>query len=258
MKGPLTGIDLLIARGPDLDAVVRAVETIGQIERAAQKLPDEPDEKVLPFLDDDSWAAIGAYSGGDFGFKVDLYGRTPRDYHAIAQSLARHLNVRVAWPDERTQAMTAFIACEPDGSEYDVACDDCEPDGFTLRRLSTKLTRGDVNRTLGDALWLQPHSVEQRYEIYDRALNNDLDFDFPAIDDAILDSVRELGERGIPMNHADLHFELRRYYPRILPTLVRRMFRRNVLAPNLFFDDIASAIWNAVPDDFKSETGSSP
>jgi hypothetical protein len=47
---PVTGIDLLIARGPDLDAVVRAVETIGHIERAALKRPDEPDEKLLEFL----------------------------------------------------------------------------------------------------------------------------------------------------------------------------------------------------------------
>jgi hypothetical protein len=252
VTSPLTGIDLLIARGPDLDAVVRAVETVGQIERAAFKLPDEPDEKILPFLGHGSWAAIDAYSAGDFGFKVDLYGRTSRDYHAIAQSFAKQLNVLVAWPDERTQAMTAFIACEPDGAEYDVACDDAEPDGFTLRRLTTKLSRGDVNRTLSDALWLQPHRVEQRYEIYDRALNNELDFDLRAIDDAILDAVRELGERGIPMNHADLRFDLRRHYPRILPALVRRMFGRNVRAPDLYFDDIASAIWKAVPANFKA------
>jgi hypothetical protein len=159
----------------------------------------------------------------------------------------------VAWPDERTQAMSAFIACEADGTEHDVACDDAEPEGFTLRRLTTKLTRGDVNRALSDALWLQPHNVEQRYEIYDRALNNALDFDLRAVDDAILDAVRELGERGIPMNHADLQFDLRRYYPRILPTLMRRGIGRNVRASDLYFDDIASAIWMAIPVEHKSE-----
>jgi hypothetical protein len=248
---PITGIDLLIARGPHLDVVVRAVETIAGIDRAALKLSDELDEKILPFLDHGSWSAIDAYSAGDFGFKVALYGRTTRDYHAVALSVAKQLNVLVAWPDERTQAMTAFIACEADGTEYDVALDDCEPDGFTLRRLSTKLTRGDLHGVLSDALWLQPHTVKQRYEIYDRALNNALDFDLRAIDDAILDAVRELGERGIPMNHADWQLDLRQYYPRILPALLGR----KVLAPDLFFDDVASAIWNAIPIEHKTGPG---
>jgi hypothetical protein len=249
---PITGIDLLIARGPHLDAVVRAVETIAGIDRAALKLPGEPDEKVLPFLDHGSWSTIDTYSAGDFSFKVALYGRATRDYHAMALSLAEQLSVLVAWPDERTQAMTAFVACEPDGTEHDVALDDCELEGFTLRRLMTTLTRGDLNRVLSDALWLQPHSAADRSELYVRALNNDLDFDLRAIDDAILDAVRELGERGIPMHHADLKFDLRRYYPRILPTLLRRMLGRKILAPDLFFGDIASAIWNAIPAGFKT------
>ena len=68
---PITGIDLLIARGPDLDDVVRAVETIAGIERFALKLPDEPDEKNVDILEHANWAAIDAYAGGDFAFKVD-------------------------------------------------------------------------------------------------------------------------------------------------------------------------------------------
>jgi hypothetical protein len=252
MQSPLSGIDLLIARGPELDVVVNAIETIGGIDREAIKLPDEPDEKVLPFLDHGSWSAIDAYSAGDFGFKVPLYGRATRDYHAVALSFAEQLSVLVVWPDERTQAMTAFIACGADGAETDVALDDCEPDGFTLRRLTTKLTHGELNGVLSDALWLQPHSAAGRSQLYVRALNNDLDFDLRAIDDAILDTVRDLGERGIPMKHADLKFDLRRYYPRLLPTLTRRMLGHNVSGPDLFFDHIASAIWNAIPAGFKT------
>jgi hypothetical protein len=255
MQSPVSGIDLLITRGPSLDAIVAAVETIAGIEPAALKRPDESDEKVLAFLGHGSWAVIDAYFVGDFGFKVALYGSSTRDYHAIARAFAKQLNVLVAWPDERMQAMTAFIVCEPSGAEDNAALDDCEPDGFTLRRLTPKLTRGDVNGALSDALWLQPHSVKQRYEIYDRTLNNDLDFDLRAIDDAILDAVRELGVRGIPMNHANLQFDLRRYYPPILPTLMRRMVGLTVTAPDLYFDEIAYAIWNAVPAAFKKDTG---
>jgi hypothetical protein len=257
MVSPLSGIDLFIARGPELDVVVNAIKTIGGIDREAIKLPDEPYEKVLPFLDHGSWAAIDAFSAGDFGFKVALYGRATHDYHAVALPVAKQLNVLVAWPDARTQAMTAFIACEADGTEHDVALDDCQPDGFTLRHLMTTLTRGDLNGVLSDALWLQPHNVKQRYELYDRALNNDLDFDLRAIDDAILDAVRELGERGIPMNHAEMQFNLSRHYPPVLPTLMRRMLGRTATAPDLFFDDIAGAIWKAVPPEFKTETGRS-
>jgi hypothetical protein len=257
MTNPLTGIDLMISRGPALDAIVRAVETIGNIERAALKLPGEPNEKVLPFLEHSAWAAIDAYAAGDFGFKVALYARTPRDYHAIALSFAKQLNVLVAWPDERTLAMTAFSACEPDGPEFDVACDDCEPDGFTLRRLTTKVTRGDVDHIVANALWLQPHSATQRSDVFVRALNNDLDFDLRAVDDAILDAVRDLGERGVRMNHADLQFDLRRHYPPIVPTLIRRILGRDVTAPDLFFTEIADAIWKAVPIEHKTGPGGS-
>jgi elongation factor P hydroxylase len=251
----LTGIDLLIARGPDLDAVVQAVESIANIERAALKLPGEADDKMIEILDHASWAAIHIYSGGDFGFKVDLYGRNTHDYQAIAQQFAEQLQVLVAWPDERTMAMTAFIACEPNGTQYDVACDDCEPDGLTFRRLPTKLTRGDVDHIFANALWLQPHSATQRSDVFVRALNNDLDFDLRAVDDAILDAVRDLGERGVPMNHADLQFNLRRYYPPIVPTLMRRMLGRDVTATDLFFTEIADAIWKAVPIEHKTGPG---
>jgi hypothetical protein len=249
---PITGIDLLIAHGPDLDTIVRAVGTIASIERAALKLPDEPDEKILPFLDHGSWSVIDAYSAGDFGFKLALYGSISRDYHAIARIFAKQLQSLVAWPDERTRAMTAFIACEPDGTEYDVTCEDAAPDGFTLRRLTTKLTRSNVDDVVANALWLQPHSATKRRDVFVRALNNELDFDLRAVDDAILDAVRDLGEGGVPMNHTDLRFNLRHYYPPIVPMLLRRMLGRTFSAPDLPFDVIAEANWNAIPTNFKT------
>ncbi len=252
---PLSGIDLLITRGPNIDAVSGAVEAIAGIERGAIKWPEEPEDIILAKLDHGAWAAIDAYSAGDFGFKVALYGRTPRDYHAIARALARQLNVLVAWPDERTLSVTAFIACEPDGADFDAICDDDELDGLTLRRLTVKSARSDVDNVVANALWLQSHNASTRSELLVRALNNELDFDLRAIDDAILDAVRELGERGIPMTHADLYVDLRRYYPPVVRTLLRRALGRPVAAPDLRFEELALAIWKAIPRDYKIETG---
>jgi hypothetical protein len=100
-----------------------------------------------------------------------------------------------------------------------------------------------------------PHSVKQRYENYDRALKNDLEFELPVIDAAFLDAVGELGWRGIPINHANLQFDLRRYYPPIYPTLMRCKAGLIVTAPDLYSDEITYAIWSAVPAAFKTETG---
>ena len=252
---PLSGIDVLIARGPDLEDVVRAVETIAGIESFAVKLPDESDAKNVAILEHEAWAAIDRYLSGDFAFKVALYGRIDRDYHAIARRFAEQLRILVAWPDERTLAAAAFIACGPDGNEFDIVCDDAEPDGFTYRRLSLPLTRNDVNIILANALWEQPHSATNKREFFTRALNNELDLDLRAVDDAILDAVRELGERGMAIIHADLHFDLRRFYPPFLPTILRRALGRDVTAPDLMFDDIAAPIWNAIPSDTEKTEG---
>ena len=98
-------------------------------------MPDEHGKKVLALLNHESWASVHAYSAGDFGFKLALDGRAPRDCLTIASQFARQLNVLVALPDERTLAVTAFIACGPDGIEFDIACDDAEPDGLTWRKI---------------------------------------------------------------------------------------------------------------------------
>ncbi len=129
-----SGLDLLIGRGPALDAVVCAIVAHGGIERAAVKLPHDPEETYLAVLEYPAWAVIHAYAAGDFGFKVDLDGRTPRDHHAIARKIAKALNTAVAWPDKRTLAPVAFILCAPDGAETDVGLDDVEPDGFAIGR----------------------------------------------------------------------------------------------------------------------------
>ena len=113
--------------------------------------------------------------------------------------------------------------------------------------MTAKITRGDVNGMLSNALWEQPHSAEQRYELYDRALNNELDFDLRAVDDAILDTGRQLQERGARIVEECFALQLRRYYPLVVPTLIRRILGREVSAPDLFFDDVAGAIWNAIP-----------
>jgi hypothetical protein len=129
----MTGIDLLIACGPDLDAVVRVLVSVANIERTAIMLPGEMSDRLLEVLEHPFWAAIYTYDVGEFGFKVDLDGRSPRDYHAIGSQIARALDVCIAWPDERTLATTAFILCAPDGSKRAVSLVDTELEGFAVQ-----------------------------------------------------------------------------------------------------------------------------
>jgi hypothetical protein len=131
----LSGIDLLITRGPTLDAVVVAIERAAGIARAAIHLAHDPRETNLTSLDHPAWAVVHEYAAGDFAFKVDLDGKVPRNYRAVARNIARCLRVPVAWPDERTLAATAFILCAADGSECETAIDDVSPDsieGFAI------------------------------------------------------------------------------------------------------------------------------
>jgi hypothetical protein len=129
----MTGIDLLIACGPDLDTVVRVIVRVANIERTAIMLPGELSDRILEVFEHPYWAVMYAYDVGEFGFKVDLDGRSPRDYHAIGSQIARALNVCTAWPDERTLATTAFILCAPNGSERAVSLVDTEPEGFAVQ-----------------------------------------------------------------------------------------------------------------------------
>jgi hypothetical protein len=131
-----SGIDLLILRGPTLDAVVSAIARSAGIEPSAVKRPNEPYEKALRILDQPSWAVIYTYGAGDFAFKVDLDGTAPRDYCAIARGMAQTLNTAVAWPDESTLSATACVLCDAWGSERAIAIEDAAPgsvDGFVMR-----------------------------------------------------------------------------------------------------------------------------
>ncbi len=119
-----SGIDILVSRRVSLEELVEAIADIAGIHRGAIKLPDDPESKVFEMLDSTYWAIIHAYPRGDFAFKADLDGRTPRDYISIAMALAKSLGVAVAWPDERTLAVTAAILCQSDGSTSSIAIND--------------------------------------------------------------------------------------------------------------------------------------
>jgi hypothetical protein len=86
----------------------------------------DDERKQLELFDHQSWAVIHGYCAGDVAFKVDLDGREPRDWIAVARVLSRRWHVPVAWPDERTLAPNAAVLCSPDGCETDVAIEDIE------------------------------------------------------------------------------------------------------------------------------------
>jgi hypothetical protein len=127
-----SGIDLLITRGPTLDALVGAIERAAGVERIAIKLLHEPNEAYMRILNFPAWVVVNEYASGDFAFKIDLVGKAPRNYRSIAREIARDLDVTVCWPDERTLATTAWILCAPDGSERNVALGDTASDGFSI------------------------------------------------------------------------------------------------------------------------------
>jgi hypothetical protein len=119
-----TGIDLLISRGPKLEAVLLAIERIAGIESQAVHVSGDPEERYVSIVNFPAWATVHTYAAGEFGFKVDLDGTAPRDYVVIARGFANALNCSIAWPDERTFATTAFITCAPDGKVQAVMIDD--------------------------------------------------------------------------------------------------------------------------------------
>lgn len=123
---------MLIIHGPDLDRLVDAVMQVSGLSREAIKSPHDDDERSLAILDFPHWAVIHAYTAGDFGFKVDLDGKSRRDYVAIGRALAARLGVAVAWPDERTLAPTASVLCLPSGEERDCTIDDLPDDADGL------------------------------------------------------------------------------------------------------------------------------
>jgi hypothetical protein len=122
----LTGIDVLIMRGPSLDDLISAIEISTGVPRNAIVQPDSLDDAYTVIMAHANWVVIHEFRDGDIGYKVAIDGEVPQNYVAIARRLGKALGAAIAWPDERTLSPTAFIRRMPDGSESSVTVDDLD------------------------------------------------------------------------------------------------------------------------------------
>jgi hypothetical protein len=123
------GIDIFILRGPSLEAIQKALAAACGL--AADDIigPGESIMDKLNFLQRPLRATIFKLSAGDFGYKVDVAGLTPRDYLALARNVEGALGHGVVVPDESKPDPFSSILLhrnEPDILGY---IQDAEPDG---------------------------------------------------------------------------------------------------------------------------------
>jgi hypothetical protein len=110
----LSGLDLWIGRGADLEKVVASVSARFAIPSAAIVAHDAPDaaDAVLQ----GRWAFIHA---GDpaarFPHKLDVEFFQDMDWRKNLAALARDLGVEIACPDERSPGDFAMLVFAPDG-----------------------------------------------------------------------------------------------------------------------------------------------
>lgn len=122
----MQGIDILVIRGPSMDAIVSALQLAAQVPGVAICRPGDTASQRLAVMAHATWAVIHDYQHGDISYKIDLDGRELRDYLGIARSLGAALGTAVAWPDESTLSATAAILRAGDGSETQVMLEDFE------------------------------------------------------------------------------------------------------------------------------------
>lgn len=126
------GLDILIGRGPSLEAIVEVIMDLAGIPFSAIKTPDNSDAVALTIIGLPIWVVMHRYADGDFGHKIAFDAMTATDFHSIARQLSARLGVCVVWPDESTLSATASICHRRDGSEESISIDDSAVDGFII------------------------------------------------------------------------------------------------------------------------------
>jgi hypothetical protein len=123
------GIDIFILRGPSLDAILEALATACGL--AADDIigPGESMMDRLDVLQKPLRATIFRLSEGDFEYKVDVDGLTPRDYLALARDIAVALGHGVVVPDESKPDPFSVILLRPNEPDILGYIQDAEPNG---------------------------------------------------------------------------------------------------------------------------------
>jgi hypothetical protein len=127
------GIDILILRGPSLEAIHEALATACGLTAAEIVGPDQDILDRLDVLQRPLRAKIFRLQGGDFDFKVDIDGLTPRDYLALARVFAIALGHGIVVPDESKPDPISSILLRAHEPDVLGSIEDAEPDGMWFR-----------------------------------------------------------------------------------------------------------------------------
>ena len=126
------GIDIMIMRGPTLPQIMTALEMACGLSARDIIQPDDDIMQRLDILQRPLRARILTMSGGDFDYKVDVDGLTPRDYAMLARQFGAALGHGVVVLDETKPDPLSAILFRPDTGNIHGYVDDAEPDGATF------------------------------------------------------------------------------------------------------------------------------
>jgi hypothetical protein len=127
------GIDIMVMRGPTLPQIMAALEMACGLSAHDVLKPDNDIMQRLDILQRPLRARIFTMSGGDFDYKVDIDGLTPRDYTELARQFGAALGHGVVVLDENKPDPLSAILFRPDAADIHGYVDDAEPDGATFQ-----------------------------------------------------------------------------------------------------------------------------
>jgi hypothetical protein len=133
----LDGIDLLVACGATQARIMAALAAALGLTHEDIIGPDDDIADRLDVLQRPLRATVRRITSGDFGFKVDLDGRSKRDYEALARDFADALGHDVVMPDERAPDPISSVRLRRGAPDVHGWIEDVEPDGFRFRARST-------------------------------------------------------------------------------------------------------------------------
>jgi hypothetical protein len=134
----MSGIDIMILRGPTLDDVYAALATACGLTKADIIGPDEDIMQRLDVLQRPLRAVILTLANGDCDFKVDIDGLTPRDFTALARSLAAALGHGVIIMAEDKPDPISAILLRPGAPNTHGYIEDAEPDGVWFHAVANQ------------------------------------------------------------------------------------------------------------------------
>jgi hypothetical protein len=126
------GIDIMVIRGPTLSQILVALGTACGLSAQDVIHPADDIMQRLDVLQRPLRARIFAMSGGDFDYKVDIDGLTPRDYAMLAREFGAALGHGVVVLDEtKPDPFSSILMC-PGAADMHGYIDDAEPDGASF------------------------------------------------------------------------------------------------------------------------------